>query len=130
MKVFLGGTVNGSKWRDDIIPLLKIDYFNPVVDVWDDEALINEEEAKKTSDYFLFVITPKMNGFYSIAEVVDSSNKKPENTILCILKSDDGDEWTPHQLKSISQMEKMLRANGAVVFDSLDEVVEFLNSKA
>ena len=56
MKVFLGGTVNGSKWRDDIIPLLKIDYFNPVVDEWNDEARLNEEEAKRTSDYFLFVI--------------------------------------------------------------------------
>ena len=28
MKVFLGGTCNGSKWRDEIIKLLEIDYFN------------------------------------------------------------------------------------------------------
>lgn len=30
-KVFLGGTCNGSIWREKLIPLLKIDYFNPVV---------------------------------------------------------------------------------------------------
>lgn len=130
MKVFLGGTVNGSKWRDEVIPALEIEYFNPVVDVWDDEARLNEEDAKRTCDYFLFVITPKMNGFYSIAEVVDSSNKNPDKTVLCVLESDDGDEWTSHQIKSLAQTEHMVKANGAVVFDSLDEVVEFLNSKA
>lgn len=130
MKVFLGGTVNGSKWRDEIISKLRIEYFNPVVDVWDDEARANEQEAVKTSDYFLFVITPKMNGFYSIAEAVDASNKNPKNTIFCILESDEGDEWNSHQMKSVIQTKRMVRDNGAVVLDSLDEIVEFLNSKA
>jgi len=31
-KVFLGGTCNESTWRDELIPMLEIDYFNPVVD--------------------------------------------------------------------------------------------------
>ena len=31
-KVFLGGTCNNSTWRDELIPQLKIDYFNPVVE--------------------------------------------------------------------------------------------------
>ena len=31
-KVFLGGTCNGSDWRKKLIPKLKIDYFNPVVE--------------------------------------------------------------------------------------------------
>ena len=26
-KVFLGGVCNGSKWRDKLIPMLKINYF-------------------------------------------------------------------------------------------------------
>ncbi len=30
-KVFLGGTCNGSLWRDALIKKLNIDYFNPVV---------------------------------------------------------------------------------------------------
>ena len=37
MKVFLGGTCAGSKWRDNIIPQLKCEYFNPVVDDWTPE---------------------------------------------------------------------------------------------
>ncbi len=32
MKVFLGGTVSDSKWRDYLIPKLEIEYFNPVVE--------------------------------------------------------------------------------------------------
>ena len=27
LKVFLGGTCNGSLWRNELIPQLKIDYF-------------------------------------------------------------------------------------------------------
>jgi hypothetical protein len=34
MKVFLGGTCNESTWREKLIPMLKIDYFNPVVKDW------------------------------------------------------------------------------------------------
>jgi hypothetical protein len=33
-KVFLGGTCNESLWRDKLIKLLKIEYFNPVVPDW------------------------------------------------------------------------------------------------
>lgn len=129
MNVFLGGTVNGSKWREEVISRLKIDYFNPVVDVWDDEAWLNEETAKRNCDYLLFVITPKMDGFYSIAEVVDASNKMPERTILCVLDSDEGDGWGAYQLKSLNQTRELVGLNGAVVLDCLDEVVEFLNSR-
>lgn len=31
-KVFLGDTCNGSTWRNKLIPLLEIEYFNPVVE--------------------------------------------------------------------------------------------------
>lgn len=31
MKVFLGGTCAGWKWRDELQPLLKCDYYNPIV---------------------------------------------------------------------------------------------------
>lgn len=40
MKVFLGGTVNGSKWRTIVKEQLNIDYFDPVVEDWTDAAYI------------------------------------------------------------------------------------------
>ena len=46
MKVFLGGTCAGSTWRDELIPQLKIDYFNPVVADWTPECRAEEIRQK------------------------------------------------------------------------------------
>ena len=73
-KVFLGGTCNQSTWRKHLIPLLEIDYFNPVVEVWNDGAYQKELDERANCDYCLYVITTKMKGVYSIAEVIDDSN--------------------------------------------------------
>ena len=87
-KVFLGGTCNESTWRDKLIKMLEIDYFNPVVDDWTEECYQEELRQREICDYCLYVITPRMTGVYSIAEVVDDSNKRPEKTIFCILNHD------------------------------------------
>lgn len=34
MKVFLGGTCSGPRWRDELIPLLKCEYYNPIIKNW------------------------------------------------------------------------------------------------
>jgi hypothetical protein len=59
-RVFLGGTCNGSTWRDKFIPLLNIDYFNPVVPTWDESAKQEELFQRRTCSALLYVITPKM----------------------------------------------------------------------
>jgi hypothetical protein len=126
-KVFLGGTTNNSDWRDTLIEDLKIDYFNPVVKDWNEEAQKEEIKQRKNCDYVLYVITPKMEGVYSIAEVVDDSNKRPEKTIFCYLTEDDGKEFTKHQLKSLKMVSQMVKENGAKCFESLNEVSDYLN---
>lgn len=127
MKVFLGGTINKSDWREKIIPKLKIDYFNPVVEDWNEEAQKEEIKQRKECDFVLYVITPKMEGVYSIAEVVDDSHKRPEKTIFCYLIEDDKKEFSKHQLKSLNMVGKMIEENGAKFLKSLSEVAEFLN---
>lgn len=76
-RVFLGGTCNESQWRERLIPKLRIDYFNPVVEDWILQCMEEELKQRKECDVCLYVITPKMTGVYSIAEVVDDSNKRP-----------------------------------------------------
>ena len=127
-KVFLGGTCNDSTWRDKIIPDLKIDFFNPVVKDWTPECQEEEVRQRQTCDYCLYTITPKMTGVYSIAEVVDDSNKRPEKTIFCFQETDEDQKFSVHQLKSLKQVSKMVIENGGQAFDSLVEVVTFLNS--
>ncbi|GAI10708.1 unnamed protein product [marine sediment metagenome] len=64
MKVFLGGTCNESTWRDRLISLLKIDYFNPVVEDWTEECMAEEIRQRESCDYVLYVLTPLMTGSY------------------------------------------------------------------
>ena len=126
-KVFLGGTCNESTWRDELIKKLKIDYFNPVVDDWTEECYKEELIQREICDYCLYVITPRMTGVYSIAEVIDDSNKRPEKTIFCFLSNDDSKRFVNGQIKSLDKVGIMVENNGGKYFKSLDEVAEFLN---
>lgn len=120
--LFLGGTCNGSVWREDLIPLLdyeKIPYFNPVVEHWDDEAIEREIFIKSLPTTIeLYVITKEISGYFSIAEAVDSSNKKPEKTIFLYIK----DGFSNSQIKSLEEIKKIIQDNGAYVANSLNEV--------
>lgn len=119
MKVFLGGTCPGWKWRDELIPMLNCDYFNPVVENWGEENRLLEVQERATADYVLYTITNDMKGVYSIAEVIDDSNKKPTKTIFCNLNTD--------ETLNLISVERLLLENGAQVFHSLEEVAKFLN---
>ena len=127
-ETFLGGTCNGSQWREKLIPLLKINYFNPVVKDWTSECQEKEIAKRNSCDYCLYVITPKMTGVYSIAEVVDDSNKRPAKTVFCFLSEDDDTVFDKDQVKSLRSVGKMVVANGGMWCQSIDGVAEFLNS--
>lgn len=117
--VFLGGTCNGSLWRDTLIPMLKMDYFNPVTDNWMLECQEEEIRQRATSDFCLYTITPKMTGVFSIAEVVEDSIKQPHKTILCLLDQDGKEEFTTDQWNSLTAVAELVNKNGAQVCYSL-----------
>lgn len=126
--VFLGGTCNKSTWRDDLIKLLKVNYFNPVVDNWTPECQEEEIRQRQDCDAVLYVITPKMTRVYSIAEVVDDSNKRPEKTHFLVLEYDGNSSFTSGQLKSLKSVANMVKSNGGTVHSTLVEVATALNS--
>jgi hypothetical protein len=132
-EVFLGGTcADGTNWREKLISQIDGDYFNPVVDDWNEEAYQIELKKRESCDYVLYVISPLMIGIYSIAEVVDDSNKRPEKTLFCVIDSDGDEErseiaWSKEQAKSFTAVKKMVSKNGGFVFDKLHEVADFLN---
>lgn len=129
MRVFLGGTCNGSQWKDNLIPLLNIDYFNSVVEDWTEDCMEEELRQRKICNLCLYTITPKMTGVYAIAEVVDDSNKRPDRTILVLLKNDEKEVFSDSQWKSLGAVARMVESNGATVFYSLKDCSEFINSK-
>ena len=78
MRVFLGGTCSGYKWRNDLIPMIKCDYYNPIVKNWSEKVRLWEVYEREHDVLILYVITSGLKGVYSIAEVVDDSNKRPD----------------------------------------------------
>lgn len=129
-RCFLGGTCNGSRWRNQIIPRLKIDYFDPVVSDWNEEAQAEEIRQRETCDYCLYFITPRMTGVYSIAEVADDSNKRPEKTIFIFIQSDVSNNeievFNTHQIKALNQVGKMVEGNGGTWCKTIEELIEKL----
>jgi len=121
-RVFLGGTCNESTWRNRMMIYLHdagIEYFNPVVDDWTEAHMEKELQERKTCDFCLYAITPKMKGVYSIAEVVDDSNKRPAKTVLVLLREDDGEKFSPGEWRSLIAVTKLVERNGGQVFESL-----------
>lgn len=122
MKVFLGGTCSGYKWRDDLIPMLNCDYYNPIVKNWSEEDRLREVHERETADYVLYVITSGMKGVYSIAEIIDDSNKRPAKTIVCVLY----DNIDVQMARSLQATLNLVKSNGATVLNSLEDVAFFL----
>jgi hypothetical protein len=129
MKVFLGGTCNGSGWRQQLIPLLTCDYFDPVVDDWTAEAAQEELFQRHDSDIILYVITPKMKGVYSIAEAVDDSHRRLHRVVFCVLDDDQGIKWDKPQRKSMDAVVAMMKRNGVATYNDLELVAAHINAK-
>ena len=126
-KVFLGGTCENTTWREDLIKLLKIDYFNPVVKNWNETYQIEEERQKDIEcDLQLYVITPEMKGFYTFSEVVEAAINIGERCIFCVLDSEN--RFDNKKKKSLDAIIKLIKKYNAKYYNNLNDVAEYLNS--
>lgn len=132
--IFLGGTTNKTTWRDDFIKLMKevnptIKPFNPVVDNWTQECVDLENFVKLHSRYHIYVLTPRMIGAYSIAEMIDSVHDRSKKVYIYIMESDtddDGNElrWDPRARNSLTVISNMVVSHGGIATSSIKEMVE------
>lgn len=133
---FLGGTCADTKWRDELIPLLtkfSIDYFNPVVKNWTPECqAIEENEKNNKCNVHLYVITPEMQGVYSIAEIINSCwqaivyGTTVEKVYFYILDPDH--KFSKGQLKSLRATLRLCKDIGCEKFkgneiSSVEEII-------
>lgn len=128
-KVFLGGTCNNSTWREKLIPMLDIEYFNPVVEDWTPEC--QAEEIRQKNDLcniHLYVITPKMKGVFSIAEAVESAMTEGKVCVFCILGVDGTDEFDKAQIKSLEATGSLIERHRGIWVKHFDDLPEILNS--
>ena len=124
MRIFLGGTCNESTWRDELVKMLNTyDYFNSN---WTPACQIEELHQREIAEYVVYVITAKMIGVYSIAEVVDDSNKR-KGVVLCI--SDHDGTFDALQMNSLHAVERLVASNGGTVCATLTSLARYLNER-
>lgn len=111
-KVFLGGSCFGEDWRAQLIPLIQIAHFNPLVDDWTaDCKMIEDAEKNVVCNIHLYVITsPK--SIYSIAEAVQSSMTNGKSTILHVIPKG----FKKQELKHMTEICNLVKDNGAIVY--------------
>ena len=68
-----------------------------------------------------------MEGVFSIFEIADDSNKRPHKTVVCLLKTANGKSFSDSQWKSLENVGKRAKENGASVFYNLEDTVKYLN---
>ena len=116
-KVFLGGTCNDSTWRDSLIRLIDVDFFNPVVDDWTPACqAIEMDEKDNKCNIHLYVITKEMTGVFSIAEAMDSVHNKNVRTILHVIPNG----FDERQLKSLKAVVDLVNLRGGVAYVNND----------
>jgi 8-oxo-dGTP pyrophosphatase MutT (NUDIX family) len=128
-KVFLGGTTKGPDWRPNLIELLKCEYFNPVVKDWNEAAQVLEKQAKEDCGISLYVITPFMEGVFSVAEMVeDSITRRNGRTVVCLLDGWQGKTFENHIKRSLEATLDMLGKYGCHVVKDLPQCAGLVNS--
>ena len=133
MKIFLGGTCPSDKedfdYRKNLMKDLEIfgiEYFNPVVDDWTDDSWKEEQRQKDDiCDVHLYLITPNFKGFYSFAEVLDSTwaYKGKKKCVYGFLPTISGDKkFTEGQIKSLNAIGKLMETRGGTYMRDLKSV--------
>ncbi len=116
-RIFLGGTCAETTWRDELIKLIQVDSFNPIVLDWTPECQADEEEEKANKcNIHFYCISKEMQGVFSIAEVVNSAHTKGKITILHVLP----DGFEKHQLKSLQATVNLVNSVGGIAYIDSD----------
>ena len=84
---------------------------------------------KQKCDYNVYIFTPSFTDLYAVAEVVDDAIKFPDKTLFCFFdQKENGEEFSKHQIKSLTAVGKMIENNKGTQFRSLKDLSEALTS--
>lgn len=131
-EVFLGGTTNNDTWRVKLISMLakNVGYFNPVVENYNEAKKAIEDIAKQKATHMVYVITPNMKSFYSIAEMTEDAVLNNKQVIICFLNNESPDKkgFTSDQLRGFNLVTQLLSKYPCVKFShSLEDIANILN---
>lgn len=131
MSVYLGGTIE-SDWRQIIIPLLKVEYVNPVENYWSPDLRAKTISLRDQCEYSLYCITPNQIGFYAIAELIQDAHVKRGRCIYCMIdadknENDSGAVFTDRALLSLESVGMMVLSLGACWVPNLRTAANVIN---
>jgi hypothetical protein len=109
------------------MPLMQVDYFNPVVEDWTPACQIEEERQKADAcNIHLYVITSDMTGTFSIAEVIESSMTAGKQAIFHVMP----DGFSRAQVKSLRAVANMVKKHGGIAYidEDLHRTARVLNN--
>jgi len=110
------------------MPLLDVEYFNPVVEDWTPECQAEEIRQKNEEcDIHLYVITPKIKGVFSIAEAVESAMTENKKCVFCILGVDGDGEFDKAQIKSLEATGCLIQRHNGIWVNNFDDLPTILN---
>lgn len=127
--IFLAGSTGRGHvdWRKQYYSLSDFNIFNPIVSVWTDLAKQREKEMRESADILLFTING--NNCYSIAELVDCSNKRPDATIGVFDYAEIARNESIN-MASANAIRELAEQNGAKIFVTHAQCIEYLKTIA
>ena len=126
--VFLGGTCNGSDWRENLVKLHDLPFLpiDPRVEYWERQHRLNEDELRENADYSIYVITPKMRGIYTFIQITEDACNRPNRTAFCILDEDDGETFLPRLKRNLTVSSQRWEELGATKLENLKDINDWL----
>ncbi len=112
-KIFLGGTYGKTDWRSNLMGMVQVPHFNPIVEDWTPECREKEiEEREKHCNVHFYLINNEMSGVFSIAEVTDSAHMEGKVTILHVMPYG----FDVAQLKSLNAVISLIQSRGGIAY--------------
>lgn len=128
--LFIGGSTSDSQWRQKLISKLNkdINVLNPTsAKELNEDARNKDSKNREDSDFSLYAISPQSIDPYTIAHLVDESNKRPESVVFAMIE--EGGTFDKSQKNSMSYIKDLVETNGSNVFTSIDEAANYLNEQ-
>jgi 8-oxo-dGTP pyrophosphatase MutT (NUDIX family) len=98
---------------------------------WGEEAQTLEKQAKEDCGISLYVITPHLEGVYSIAEMTeDAITRRPERTVVCILSEYHGKSFEKAAQRSLDAVVDLLKKHSCHIVPNLQQCAGLLNHLA
>lgn len=126
-RIFLGGTCADTIWRNELMAVLQVSCFNPVVEDWTPECQeIEMMEKHGHCNIHFYCITKEMTGVFSIAEVMDSVHMQGKRTFLHVIP----DGFSKSQLKSLQAVVDLVNLRGGIAYidNDLSRSARILNN--